>query len=101
MTPYVDIVRVEAFVLARKAGYDDWVRRAAAIDPMAIPPSKPTSRTMARYPPPGPPKVAPNRYQATVSMTDSRHSAASPAQCRAQSVRGQRVQRHRLHLSFQ
>jgi hypothetical protein len=47
VTPYVDIVRSDAFVLARKAGYDDWVRRAAAIDPMAIPPTNPMRRAMA------------------------------------------------------
>ena len=48
VTPYVAIVRSDAFVLARKAGYDDWVLWAAAIDPKAIPSTNPMRGTMAR-----------------------------------------------------
>jgi hypothetical protein len=43
-----DTVRSEGFVLARKVGYDDWVRRPAAIDAMAVPPINPVNRTMLR-----------------------------------------------------
>jgi hypothetical protein len=35
-------------VLAKKVANDDWVRRAAAIEPMAVPPVKPISSTIDR-----------------------------------------------------
>ena len=35
-------------MLARNFGYDDWVRRAPAIEPNAIPPVNPISTTIAR-----------------------------------------------------
>ena len=40
--------KVDGLVLARKVGYEDWVRRAAAIEPMARPPSSAIKRTIAR-----------------------------------------------------
>jgi hypothetical protein len=38
----------DGFVLARKVGYEDWVRLPAAIDAMAIPPISPISTTTLR-----------------------------------------------------
>src|SRR5437667_7628781 len=60
-----DTLRSEALVLARNDGYDDCVRRAPAIEAMAIPPTRPTRSTMARYPPRRRPNVARKRYQTT------------------------------------
>jgi hypothetical protein len=45
---YSDTVMSDGLVLARKVGYEDWVRRPAAIDAMAIPPTNPIRSTMAR-----------------------------------------------------
>src|ERR1035438_6421796 len=42
------IERSDGFVLARNVANDAWVRRAAAIDAIAVPPIRPTSSTMAR-----------------------------------------------------
>jgi hypothetical protein len=44
----MDTVRSDGLVLARKVGYEDWVRRAASIDAIAVPPIKPMSRTTLR-----------------------------------------------------
>ncbi len=38
----------DGFVLAKNVGYEDWVRRPAAIEPMAVPPSSPISSTTPR-----------------------------------------------------
>src|SRR5207245_2593284 len=40
-----DTLRSEPLVLARNEGYDDCVRRAAAIEAMAMPPTRPTRST--------------------------------------------------------
>jgi hypothetical protein len=45
---YTDTDRSDGLVLARKVGYEDWVRRPAATDAMATPPISPTNSTMAR-----------------------------------------------------
>ena len=45
-----DTFMSDGFVLARNVGYDDWVRRAPAIAPMARPPTRPMRRTRDRYP---------------------------------------------------
>jgi hypothetical protein len=45
LIPYVDIMRSEASVLAKKAEYDDCVRRAASTEPIAMPPIRPISTT--------------------------------------------------------
>ena len=45
---YNDTDMSAGLVLARKVGYEDWVRRPAAIDAMAIPPINPIRSTMAR-----------------------------------------------------
>jgi hypothetical protein len=45
---YTVMVRSDGLVLARKAGYEDCVRLAAAIDAMAIPPISPIRSTTAR-----------------------------------------------------
>ncbi len=42
-----EIVTVEVLVLAKKVGYEDCVRRAPAIDPMASPPTSPMRSAMA------------------------------------------------------
>jgi len=44
----VSRVRFDGFVLARKTGNAAWVRRAAAMEPMATPPRSPTSTTIVR-----------------------------------------------------
>jgi hypothetical protein len=41
-------LKSEGLVLAKKTLKEDSVRRAALTDPMAIPPTIPTSKTMAR-----------------------------------------------------
>jgi hypothetical protein len=46
--PAVGRFKLDGLVLARYVGNDDWVRRAAAIDPIARPPTNPTRRTMER-----------------------------------------------------
>src|ERR1022692_3774489 len=56
-----DTVKSDGLVLARKVGYDDWVRRAAAMEPIAIPPLNPMSSTTLRYPLQRRPKVAGKR----------------------------------------
>jgi hypothetical protein len=43
-----DRVMSDGLVLAKNAGYDYWVRRAPAIEAMAIPPINPTSTTTHR-----------------------------------------------------
>jgi hypothetical protein len=43
------IVNVDGLVLARNVGYDDWVRRADAIEAMTTPPIKPMRRVSMRY----------------------------------------------------
>ena len=58
-------MRSDGFVLARNFGYDDWVRRAPAIAPSAIPPVNPINTTIATYPPSRRPNVARKRYHAT------------------------------------
>ena len=45
---YTDTVMSDGLVLARNVGYEDWVRRPAAIDAMAMPPINPISRTTLR-----------------------------------------------------
>jgi hypothetical protein len=55
----------DGLVLARKVGYEDWVRLPAAIDAMAIPPISPISSATLRYPPQRRSNVARNRYQVT------------------------------------
>jgi len=65
---YTDTFMSDGLVLARNVGYEDWVRRAAAIDAMAIPPISPISRTKLRYPPQLRPKEARKRYQATARI---------------------------------
>jgi hypothetical protein len=45
---YTVMVRSDGLVLARKAGYEDCVRLAAATEAMAIPPIIPIKSTMAR-----------------------------------------------------
>jgi hypothetical protein len=45
---YTVMVRSDGLVLARKAGYEDWVRLAAATEAMAIPPIIPIKTTIAR-----------------------------------------------------
>src|SRR5437879_507956 len=57
-----DTLRSEPLVLARNEGYDDCVRRAAAIEAMAMPPTRPTRSTIARYPPRRRRNVARKRY---------------------------------------
>src|SRR5205807_4506960 len=65
LRPKDDALRSDALVLARNEGYDDCVRRAAAIEAMPIPPTRPTRSTMARYPPRRRRNVARKRYQTT------------------------------------
>src|SRR5438309_7317770 len=65
LRPKDDTLRSDALVLARNEGYDDCVRRAPAIEAMAIPPTRPTRSTIARYPPRRRPNVARKRYQTT------------------------------------
>jgi hypothetical protein len=60
--------RFEGLVLAQNTGKDDSVRRAAAIEPIATPPTKPTSRTIARYPPQRRRNVARKQYHATLKI---------------------------------
>ena len=45
---YTVMVRSDGLVLARKAGYEDCVRLAAATEAMAIPPIIPIKSTIAR-----------------------------------------------------
>ncbi len=45
---YTAIVRFDGFVLARKVGYDDCVRLAAAMDAIPTPPINPMSSTTLR-----------------------------------------------------
>jgi len=45
---YTVMVRSDGLVLARKAGYEDCVRLAAATEAMAIPPIIPIRSTIAR-----------------------------------------------------
>src|ERR1700722_17096296 len=71
------MVRSDGLVLARKAGYEDWVRLAAATDALAIPPTSPIRSTTARKPPHRRPKVAVKRYQAT-GMTRPRTALQPP-----------------------
>src|ERR1017187_9160156 len=62
------VTRSELLSWAMRGGKDDWGRRAPAMAPMASPPSRPTSKTMVRYPPQRSWNVARNRYQATRSI---------------------------------
>jgi hypothetical protein len=43
-----DTLKSDGLVLARNVGYEDWVRRPASIDAMAMPPIRPMSRTTLR-----------------------------------------------------
>jgi hypothetical protein len=61
-------MRSEGSVLAKNTGKDDSVRRAAAMEPIARPPTKPTSKTIARYPPQRRRNVARKLYQATLKV---------------------------------
>jgi hypothetical protein len=45
---YTVMVMSDGLVLARNVGYEDCVRRPAAIDAMAVPPINPMRRTMLR-----------------------------------------------------
>ena len=84
-----DTVIVDGWVLARNVGYDDWVRRAPAMEPSAMPPVRPTSTTIARSPPTRRPSVVRNRY-ATTRIT--RHSPpAAPAGQGGQPARNHRA----------
>ena len=48
LTAKIETFRSDGLVLARNLGYEDCVRRPAAIEPMAMPPIKPMSSTSAR-----------------------------------------------------
>ena len=56
---------VEGLVLAKYVANDESVRRAPATEPMATPPTRPMSKTSARYALQRRPKVARTRYRAT------------------------------------
>ena len=66
----------------RSSVNDDWVRRAAAIEPAARPPASPTRRTIARYPLRRRRKVTRDRYQATARIS-SVHRPFSVAKSRS------------------
>jgi hypothetical protein len=77
----VPTVKSEGFVLAKNAGNDDYVRRAAATAPIAKPPIRPIKSTSVRYPRTRRRNVAQNLNQATrnTPLTGTRRLAVAAA----------------------
>src|SRR5579871_5492535 len=61
----METVRSDGLVLARNLGYDDWVRLAAATEPIATPPITPTRSTNPTSPAARRRAVEWSRYQTT------------------------------------
>jgi len=96
----------DGLTLANRAEYEDWVRRAAASEPIASPPIRPRSSAIVRYAPHSRRKVALNRYhhvRRTLLTCPTHHGEPAPPTDLPRSLPARKGQRtpsfHRADVS--